>query len=310
MSSPTYIIRNYHSKDFDELVRLVDAVQELGPVECLISSSDLLESIGRHDHSYENILLIAEREGEIIGYADVKPELIIGRAVLKWMVHPKHRSGRLAVKLIDRAILRTRELGIMTIHANISQESPMAKQLLTKMGFTFIRRFLELRMNLSQMHLPEIGRIAERCRPLRPGEEEGLTQLQNRSFTGSWGYNDNTVEEIIYRISLPSCSPEDVILAFDSDKPIGHCWTRINSWKNEAPGGGTGRIHMLGVDPAHRGRGLGRQLLLAGLSYLKTKGLHVVELTVDSENKAACALYESVGFKPWTYSLWYEKRLE
>ena len=310
MSNPTYIIRNYHSEDFDKLVQLRDEVQELGPIECLISSLDLIESVGRQNQSYENIMLIAERAGEIVGYADVRPELIIGRAVLKWMVHPKHRRRRLAANLINSAILRTRELGIMTIHANISQDSPMAKALLTKMGFTFIRRFLELRMNLSKALLPEISRIAQLCRPLRPGEEEGLTQLQNRSFTGSWGYNDNTVEEIIYRISLPNCSPGDVILAFESDKPIGHCWTRINSWKNEAPGEGTGRIYMLGVDPTHRGRGLGRQLLLVGLSYLKSKGLHVVELTVDSENKAACALYESVGFKPWTYSLWYEKRLE
>jgi mycothiol synthase len=65
---------------------------------------------------------------------------------------------------------------------------------------------------------------------------------------------------------------------------------------------------MLGVDPDYRGRGLGRQLLLVGLSYLKTKGLRVVELTVDGENKVACSLYKSAGFKLWTSSLWYEKK--
>jgi mycothiol synthase len=67
---------------------------------------------------------------------------------------------------------------------------------------------------------------------------------------------------------------------------------------------------MLGVDPDYRGSGLGRKLLLAGLSYLKRKGLQIAELTVDSENKVACALYKSMGFKPWTSSLWYEKRLD
>jgi mycothiol synthase len=67
---------------------------------------------------------------------------------------------------------------------------------------------------------------------------------------------------------------------------------------------------MLGVDPDYQGRGLGKRLLLAGLSYLKGKGLQVVELTVDRENKVACTLYKSVGFKLWTSSLWYEKRLE
>jgi mycothiol synthase len=64
---------------------------------------------------------------------------------------------------------------------------------------------------------------------------------------------------------------------------------------------------MLGVDPDYRGKGIGKKLLLAGLARLKGKGLQVAELTVDSENKATCALYKSVGFKVQTSSFWYEK---
>ncbi|MBA7679601.1 Mycothiol acetyltransferase [subsurface metagenome] len=66
---------------------------------------------------------------------------------------------------------------------------------------------------------------------------------------------------------------------------------------------------MLGVDPDYRGRGTGKKVLLAGLAYLKSKGRRVIELTVDSENRAACALYRSAGFKLRTSSLWYEKVL-
>jgi mycothiol synthase len=310
MRNSTYIIRNYHSEDFDKLVQLGAEVQELGQTWCPISPLDLIESVGQPNHSSENNLFIAEREGEIVGFADVRLELNIGRVVLRWMVHPKHHRRGLAVKLVDRAICRTRDLGITTIHVNILRDSPMAKQLLTKMGFTFVRRFLELRLDLSETDLPEISKISPRCRPLQPTEEGRLTQLQNRSFTGTWGFNPNTVEEIIYRISLPNSSPGDIFLTFDSDKPVGYCWTRIESWEKKAPGEGTGRIYMLGVDPDYRGKGFGRQLLLVGLSYLKSKSLRVVELTVDNENKAARALYESVGFKLWTSSLWYEKRLD
>ena len=309
MSNPTYIIRNYHSEDFDKLIQLGTEVQQIRQARCLISPLDLIESVGQPNHSSGNNLLIAESSGEIVGYADVRPELNIGRVVLRWLVHPKHYRRGPAAELVDRAISRTRELGIMTLHANVSQDSRVSKQLLTKMGFTFVRRFLELRLDLSRTLLPEISKISARCRPLQPGEEERLAQLQNRSFTSSWGYNANTVDEIIYRINLPNCSPEDIILAFDSDKPIGYCWTRINFWDN-TPDQGTGRIYMMGVDPDYRGRGLGRQLLLAGLSYLKSKDLRRVELTVDSKNKEARTLYKSVGFKLWTSSLWYEKRLE
>lgn len=305
MRNSTYTIRNYHSKDFEKLVQLVTEVQESGRSYCSISLSDLLESLGKSDPSFKDNLFIAERSGEIAGYAEVKLELNIGRAILTWLVHPRHRRGELTVGLVDRAVDRMRELGIMTLHANISQDSFTAKRFLTRMGFTFVRRFLELRLDLTEMVLPEISKIASRCRPLQPSEEGRLTQLQNRSFAGTWGFNPNTIEEITYRINLPNSSPDDIFLIFDSDKPVGYCWTRTESWKKTV-----GRIYMLGVDPDYRGRGLGRQLLLAGLSCLKSKSLRVAVLTVDSENKAARVLYKSVGFELWKSSLWYEKGLD
>jgi len=310
MRNPAYIIRNYHSKDFEKLVQLVTEVQELGRSDCSISLLDLLERLSQSDPSFKKNLFIAERSGEIAGYAEVKPELNIGRAVLTWLVHPRHRREEFTVGLVDRAVDRTRELGIMTLHANISQNSFTAKRFLTRMGFTFVRRFLELRLDLTEMVLPEISKIASRCRALQPGEEGRLTQLQNRSFAGTWGFNPNTVGEITHRINLPDSSPDDIFLIFDSDKLVGYCWTRTESWREKTAGEGAGRIYMLGVDPDYRGRGLGRQLLLAGLSYLRSKSLRVAVLTVDSENQAARVLYQSVGFEFWKSSLWYEKRLD
>jgi mycothiol synthase len=310
MRNSTIIIRDYHSEDFENLVGLETEVHETEPTECLISPLDLVESAGQSDPTSQNSLFIAERAGEIVGYAEARQELSIGRVVLRWLVHPKHHRRRVAKKLIERAIARTRELGIPRLHANILQNSYMAKKLLARMGFTLVRRFLELRLDLCKSRLQETGNNPLHYRPLQSNEGESLAQLQNRCFAGSWGYNANTPEEINYRIHLPSCSPEDIVLAFDADKPIGYCWTRINLQRNKAPSEGMGRIYMLGVDPDYRGRGLGRQLLLMGLSYLKSKALRVVELTVDHENEPARALYKSVGFKLWTSSLWYEKKLD
>ena len=309
MNKLTYTIRHYRPQDFDTLVQLEVEVHKLAPIGCLISPLDLIERAEQPNHLPQSNLFIAERAGEIVGYADLKPESNIGRAVLRWLVNPKHHKRDLITKLIDRAISRAGEFGVMTIHVNIPQDNQRAEHLLTEMGFKFIRRFLELRLDFFERELLASSKTDFRCRFMQPGEEAGLTDIQNRSFTGSWGYNPNTVEEIRVRVNLPNCSPGDIILAFDSDRPIGYCWTMINFWDN-TPDQGTGRIYMMGVDPDYRGRGLGRQLLLAGLSYLKSKDLRRVELTVDSENKEACTLYKSVGFKLWTSSLWYEKRLE
>lgn len=64
---------------------------------------------------------------------------------------------------------------------------------------------------------------------------------------------------------------------------------------------------MLGTDPDYRGRGIGRELLLRGLTYLKSNGVGTVDLSVDSENTIAHALYREIGFEVRTSSLWYER---
>jgi len=67
---------------------------------------------------------------------------------------------------------------------------------------------------------------------------------------------------------------------------------------------------MLGVVPDYRGKGIGKRLVLAGLARLRSKGLQIAELTVDSENKAACALYQSLGFKVQANTFWYGKVID
>ncbi|GAG56740.1 unnamed protein product, partial [marine sediment metagenome] len=44
-----------------------------------------------------------------------------------------------------------------------------------------------------------------------------------------------------------------------------------------------------------------------GQDFELAEAFHRVEITVDSKNEVACALYHSVGFKLRTNSLWYEK---
>jgi mycothiol synthase len=229
--------------------------------------------------------------------------------VLDCLVHPEHRRKGLATELFHRASRRARESGARVAHANVAEDNVAAKALLSKLGFGFVRRFLDLRLGLSEVHLLAGEQGALPCRHLQRGEEDKLAQIQNRSFAGTWAYNPNSAEEIAYRLGLVGCSPEDVVLILQGDKPIGYCWTAMNLGE-DAAGTNKGRILMLGVEPDYRGKGIGRRALLAGLAHLKSKGIEAAELTVDSENAAACALYESVGFKISSTSAWYEKSLD
>lgn len=302
-----YLIRNYRPQDLDDIINLVKEIEEL-EADHYISPQTLIESIiRRQDYHPERDLFIAEIAGSILGYVNVIPELNINRVVLSCLVHPRHRRRGLGTKLFDRAMHHAKQLGAKVAHTNIFYDNVVAKRFLTKLGFRFVRLYLELRLNFSNVHLVNIDQPFI-CRYLKHSEEDKLTRLQNRSFADTWGYNPSTVEEISYRTSLPSYSPRNIIVAYDRDRPIGYCWTKVNLGK-QVGDRKEGRIYMLGVDPDYRGRGIGKMVLLAGLYHLKSKGFRIVELTVDSKNKAATSLYRSIGFEVWTTSLWYEKTL-
>ena len=308
MSNSPYNIRNYQSADFNKYILLYAGAEKLEPSGRCVSPQFVAEQLERLNYSPEQDLFIAETDEDIVGYMNVTPELTIGRVVLDCWVHPEHRRRGLATKLLGYTTNRARELGAKIAHVNIAEDNVVAGRVLSRLGFSLVRRFLELRLDIADVGGLDIDPAATGCRNLQLGEENKLTQLQNRAFAGTWGYNPNTVEEIAFRTSLSNCSLDDIILFYEGDKAIGYCWTGIIC-EEGVPSARTERILMLGVAPDYRGKGIGKKLVLARLAHLKSKGLQVAELTVDSENKAACALYKSLGFEVQTSTLWYGKTI-
>ncbi len=60
---------------------------------------------------------------------------------------------------------------------------------------------------------------------------------------------------------------------------------------------GWGAIQNLGIDPAHRGRGLGSVLLGRAAIGFRSVGLTHMHLEVTNDNTGAVRLYERLGFK-------------
>ena len=131
---------------------------------------------------------------------------------------------------------------------------------------------------------------------------EKFVELQNQSFSGSWGFSPNTREEIQYRTRMSNTKPGGIIFMCSEQDVCGYCWTFIinngKSW--------TGTIAMIGIDPNHRSKGLGKPLLLEGLKFLHSRGVKYVELEVDSQNQPAIRLYSSLGFKTIAERHWFE----
>jgi mycothiol synthase len=307
MAGTSYTIRNYAPDDFDKYLHLQVESEQLNPSGRFISAQELSDNLGRPNFAPQKDLFIAESKGRLIGYLSVTLEPGIQRALINCLVHPLHRRKGIATRLFSSAIKRVKESGIKSAQVSVSETNASASGFLNHFGFTFIRYFFKMRLDMNSVQLPTTQPGAHKSRKLKPGEENLLTVIQNRCFADTWGFNPNTTEEIAYRLNMHGRSPDDVILTYLKDKPAGYCWTIIDAEENTVRKRSKGLIHMLGVDPAFRKQEIGKAILLNGLEDLKAKGVDIVELTVDSENPAACALYESVGFEVYARTEWYEK---
>lgn len=255
-------------------------------------------------------LFFAEAGDAIVGFINVIPELGINRAVLDCAVNPSAELNILLQALIKPALKRTREMGAAVAHVGVPSLETAPAEVLTDMGFKPVRRFCDLQLSISETNLENADRMDLEYRYFKDGDMQLLSDIQNRCFAGEWGYNPNTVEDTAWQLKVRNNCPEDIILALDKREVIGYCWTESECGAEPSMGVPKGRIYMLGVDTLYRGKGLGRQLLLMGLSHLKKQGRELIEITVDTQNTVAIAVYQSLGFHLCRETVWYEKGLD
>lgn len=67
----------------------------------------------------------------------------------------------------------------------------------------------------------------------------------------------------------------------------------IHSLEHQGPSAWLDEVY---VDPAHRGRGLGRRLVEEALAHARAEGRPAVDLEVDADHAAIADLYRRMGF--------------
>ena len=63
-------------------------------------------------------------------------------------------------------------------------------------------------------------------------------------------------------------------------------------------GGERGQIEGVRVAASHRGRGLGREMVLWAVERARERGCRLVQLTTDQRRTEAVRFYASLGFRP------------
>jgi mycothiol synthase len=214
------------------------------------------------------------------------------------VIHPDYRGRGFGLALA-RALLAEAAPHPLRVWAH--GDLPAARALAARAGFARIRSLWTMHRPLADLPAVPAFPPGVTLRTFSAGADEAAwLNLNRRAFAhhpeqGAW-----TAEDLSLREREPWFDPDGFFLAERDGKLAGFHWTKIHGTAdNGNPAAGhepIGEVYVVGVDPAGQGGGLGRALTLAGLHYLRSRGLPEVMLYVDEDNTPAIRLYESLGF--------------
>lgn len=96
----------------------------------------------------------------------------------------------------------------------------------------------------------------------------------------------------------PSFDASGILIVAERADPASFVAFARTETEPDEGGGQLGEVGLIGVLPAWRGRGLGRELLRWSVSELRARGVARIVLAVEAANERATALYRSHGFEP------------
>ncbi len=89
-----------------------------------------------------------------------------------------------------------------------------------------------------------------------------------------------------------------VLVAEREGEVVGYTYAGVEGFDYMALRGPAGVLYDIVVDPARRGRGVGRALLDATIAELAARGAPRVVLSTAQRNEAAQRLFTAAGFRP------------
>ena len=166
-------------------------------------------------------------------------------------------------------------------------------------GLVLTREVLQLRRPLP------LGRTSTiTFRRFRPGIDDAeFLRVNNLAFAWHPDQSGWTNAVLSGRMAEPWFDPDGFLIGDEAGTMLAFCWTKVHPATDDEPR--LGEIYVIGVDPAAHGRGLGTEIVVAGLEHLASLGIGVGMLHVEADNTAARRMYEGLGFHVHSSHQWW-----
>jgi len=141
--------------------------------------------------------------------------------------------------------------------------------------------------------LPHERHSTVETRDFVPGvDDDAWLSVNNRAFADHGEQGGWTPDVLALRTAEPWFDPSGFRVHDIDERLAAFCWTKLHHELDPV----VGEIYVIAVDPDFHGRGLGRELTLAGLDSITARGVGEANLYVDADNVTAIGLYEALGF--------------
>src|SRR5262245_5425517 len=238
-------------------------------------------------------MLVAEAPDGLRAYAD----LFAGEgAEWAWIdPRPRFQDADAVEPLLEVFERRATELGRSAVRAIAPEQDSDLRALLERRGYEPIRFSFTMLVELAEEPAPPAFPAGLELRVMASGEEHSVYEAQLDAFADHWGFHPDTFESWRqFNLDRDGSRPDLWWLAVDGEQIAGLCLNRMaDSGEPDH-----GYVHILGVRPPWRRRGLGEALVRHSFRDFWQGGCRRVSLDVDGENTTgAVRLYERVGMR-------------
>jgi mycothiol synthase len=238
---------------------------------------------------------IVRCQKSVAGYASILPAPgLPGLYELDGFIAPSFQRQGLATFLLGALLNDLTGSDVRQLYHPLSSTETPAAHFLAASGF--YREHEELVLTLDDLRILPPAQIGKGYALRTLARDEAISRfrrLYELAFAGLPWYQPYESDQ---EVAAELADAGDLLFLDHGRQAIGFLWLR---W----PKLDVAEIEPVGVLPGYRGRGFGRQIMLAGLNLAAQQSARKATVGVWTQNAAALALYERLGFHEATRKL-------